>query len=1179
MAKATKKAKSTEKFLGLQETKLLWKKTEPQQWYALLRKLAPDSKWQLSGRTIKGCCPYHQDKTPSFILNFDKCLGKCFGSCGKTVTDLVQLIAKITNDSYAGALTFLNTEFDLTEIYGKSANELTAYHACQEMKKQALVAMRSVASEYLRDKPRHLEYMQPALTYLTRGRGIPLGLIDRLPVVIYPKPEHVKKYMAETYHKLYMDYMKTVDSARWYGSLLFAYNDAPGSISRFKLRLMSPTASETLSKYSSDDPIPEQLARDLLCTKEFTFLNDPYSESLGIFGLHHYSRMVCNSDTNAYITEGEFDALAVMVAQIQEDRRDFVIFAAGGKSGTDLAFLREYGVRCLWVVQDSPSKRGDEFAKSLMRAKGNFVGDTINKALSYKIFQWPATVHGGDLDDAVKLTGYDTMCRYLCAERNTYFLNSYKWAVKMCSDEIAAIKNGYQNKKLLTEATSEAEANVIIANLEDDQRRDVRGAIVNWLGCVHDQIDKLEYTRHFSEKEGIDVTELSEVSTNVYALDTMEGAKARLFADMKKNIELAYYEMKGGGNQFTLWSKTQCVTAAIPMTERGLEQVLSQYIGKDVLSWAKGLLGNSPVLLPKSSGDEIVDNTRMLKNVLFLIQRIFMDEIGNTRHIGSLSTIGQGIHYKYVPQAEAGNYCYFVNGTKAFRGKFGNSSGMPIEWEFLNSVVDGDLLFLLHPSKKWSVIDDVSDLYEGTSVDLKATFEKILKVLDGWKFEHHSLMREYLAAWIMSIPIQKAVGQVNITFFTGESTSGKTSFVKGLLGGYENAGHGVPPILEAARCATDATPAWIYQEMNGTSLLLGLDEAESGQDTDHGDRVHEIQNMMYSIPTGGATTMRGGISADQRVSYFLRMPVIMSGINMNSDPVFLTRVMVVYTKKDPTRRDVGDYMADNFSEREIVQLRKDITTGLLSRIPEIIERKDRLYQTLLTTPTATTVTSRFIISVLTVLTVYEMIGGNPVRMFQEIIEKNRGRLEALHGHDFQSDLLNAVLYTESVAASVEEGVTGKVSPRKLIMESDFVLLNNSSCGVYFIPAKGWIVIVWRLAKYVILDRHGFRGVDEASMVEAVSKNSYVITDISLADHEYIRSFLGITDIKSSSGYTVVDSKYLMDEETQDLIMRRAESSSSKRRQEQNGGANGGPTVPIEAYENEMFADDFGDFTL
>ena len=1177
MAKATKKAKADGKFPGLQETKLLWKKIDPQQWYALLRRLAPDGKWQLSGRTIKGCCPYHHDKTPSFILNFDRAIGKCFGSCGKTVTDLVQLIAKITNDTYAGALTFLNGEFELTKILDGNANELAAYHANQEMKKLALVAMREVASEYLRDKPKHLEYMLPALTYLTKGRGIPLGLIDRLPVVIYPKPEHVKKYLPEMYHKLYVDYMKQVDSPRWYGSLLFAYNDAPGSISRFKLRHMSPDAETVLNKYTADDPIPHNIARDL-CTKEFVFLKDAYTEMLGVFGLHHYSRMVCNADTNAYITEGEFDALAAMVAQIQEDRRDFVIFAAGGKSGTELSFLREYGIRCLWVVQDSPAKRGDDFAKAILRSKHNFLGDSINKALTYKVFQWPTTVRGGDLDDAVHLTGYDTLCRYLCAERDTYFLNSFKWAVKMCGDEIAAIKSGYQNKRLLAEAGSEAEANVIISNIEDDQRRDVRAAILEWLGCVHDQIDKVEYTRHFSEKEGIDVTELSEVSTNVYALDTMEGCMARLRADMKKNIELAYYEMKGAGNQFTLWSKTQCVTAAMPMNDKGLEQVLSQYIGKDVLSWAKGLLGSSPVLLEKTSGSEIKDNTQMLKNVLFMLQRIFMEEIGNTRHVGSLSTLGQGIHFKYVPQAEAGNFCYFVNGTKAFRGKFNNSSGLPIEWEFLNSVVDGDILFLLHPSKRWSVIDDVQDLYAGSGVDLKATFEKILKVLDGWKFEHHSLMREYLAAWIMSIPIQKAVGQVNITFFTGESTSGKTSFVKGLLGGYENAGHGVPPILEAARCATDATPAWIYQEMNGTSLLLGLDEAESGQDTDHGDRVHEIQNMMYSIPTGGATTMRGGISADQRVSYFLRMPVIMSGINMNSDPVFLTRVMVVYTKKDPTRRDVGDYIADNFSEREIVQLRKDITTGLLSRIPEIIERKDRLYQTLLTTPTATTVTSRFITSVLTVLTVYEMVGGDPVRMFQDIIEKNRSRLEALHGHDFQSDLLNAVLYTESVAASVEDGVTGKVSPRKLIMESDFVLLNNSSCGVYFIPAKGWIVIVWRLAKYVILDRHGFRGVDEASMVEAVSKNSYVITEISLADHEYIRSFRGITDIKSASGYTVVDSKYLMDEETQDLIMRRAEREGSKRKPVQ-AGVNDGPEIPIEAYENDTFANDFGDFSL
>ena len=90
--------------------------------------------------------------------------------------------------------------------------------------------------------------------------------------------------------------------------------------------------------------------------------------------------------------------------------------------------------------------------------------------------------------------------------------------------------------------------------------------------------------------------------------------------------------------------------------------------------------------------------------------------------------------------------------------------------------------------------------------------------------------------------------------------------------------------------------------------------------------------------------------------------------------------------------------------------------------------------------------------------------------------------------------------------------------------------------------------------------------------------SYVLPRLREPAHEYIRNFLGITDIKSASGYTVVDSKYLMDEETQDLIMRRAEREAPKKRPDK-PGVNDGPEIPIEAYENDTFENDFGDFSL
>src|SRR3546814_4493920 len=43
--------------------------------------VAKSVKLQKAGREFKGCCPFHNEKTPSFYINDDKAFYHCFG-CG-----------------------------------------------------------------------------------------------------------------------------------------------------------------------------------------------------------------------------------------------------------------------------------------------------------------------------------------------------------------------------------------------------------------------------------------------------------------------------------------------------------------------------------------------------------------------------------------------------------------------------------------------------------------------------------------------------------------------------------------------------------------------------------------------------------------------------------------------------------------------------------------------------------------------------------------------------------------------------------------------------------------------------------------------------------------------------------------------------------------------------------------
>lgn len=1135
---APRKRKTEKALDAFVDIKRLWRKVEPQLWYSLLREVAPQQKWQLNGRTIKGICPYHQDTDPSFVLDFSRGMGKCFGSCEKYVGDIIQLFAKLRGCSYAEALIWLNTKVDLSDVLGDSSEELAKYHHMQEMKKAAAKAFSELCLEYLRDKPAYLAYMTPALVYLEKGRGISTARIPELPVAVFGKPEHVKKHMSVEFHDAYDEYFSEYQKPKFWGSIIFHYNDSPGTISRFKVRHMDTNAESALKRFPDRALMTSDDAKQL-CLKDFTFLKDPYAKQLGVFGLHHYNRMIGKADSAAYITEGEFDALSVMLAQIELERYDVIMLAAGGKSGTALSFLREMGIRTLWVVQDSPAKNGDSVASSVLRSPGNHEGDGVNRPLRYKLFCWPPELPGGDLDEAVQLNGYERVSQYLYLNKNAYFMNALPWVMDKCGKSLNATKEEYNSKILALDSDSptyETEKK----NLLDDKGRIIRDTILDWFKCLHDPSDKLTYTQHYAHQENIDIALLNDVRTSVYSLNTVEGAKECIRQALKDHVEFAFYESGKTQNQFYLWSKKKFELVALPLSDSGMSSVLSQYVGKSMLEWMKSLLGESSVLNDRCKADgPIVVEKQRYANALFIIRQVIEDMTSECRQRSTLRRYGQGIHFYDLPNsAKREGYVYFVNGSKVFRGKYAPESGLPVEWEFLNNVVDDNMLFSLHPSSTWSYVDDVSDLYAGNQVDLPHLYNSIRKILDGWKFEHHEIMRDYIAAYILSIPIQRAIGQVNITFLTGESTSGKTTFLKGLLGGMENSGHDVQPILEAAKFATDATPAWIAQEMDGSSLLLALDEAESGNETEHSTRVNEIQNMFYSIPTGGTTVTRGGSSADQRASYYLRMPVVMGGINMNANPTFLTRVMVIYTQKDPARRAVGDYISDNFSDYEIEEIRKKITVCLLPYLPELIAKKEALGRRLSQAQVATQVTSRFITSVLTVLTVYEFIdpvNNDPVQLFKDIVSKNRSRLEAVSGFDFQSELINAVLYTDAIKTALDDGVTGFTKARSLIKEGDIDILNNSDCGVYCIVERRWIVIVWRLAKYTILQRTPFGRQSEASMKEAVSKNRFVVHGISADDHAYIQEQLGLTDIKSSSEYTVVSLEYLMTKDEQDAM--------------------------------------------
>ena len=238
-----------------------------------------------AGRNFQGLCPFHNDKTPSFVVTPDKQIFKCFG-CGEG-GDVFTFLMKINNQSFSEVID------EQASILGielpKSKNKKFAF---QKAEKERLYDAMAQAEKFFKN---NLTSNEKALEYLEK-RGINEVAIGKFSLGLAPKGSfELKNYLTSLGF--------TVDELSKAG---LVYEKDGNFFDRFKNRIIIPI------KNVNSDTVAFG-ARAIIEGQKPKYINSPesiiYNKSSVLFGLNRAKDAIIKNDSVIFM-EGYFDVIS-----------------------------------------------------------------------------------------------------------------------------------------------------------------------------------------------------------------------------------------------------------------------------------------------------------------------------------------------------------------------------------------------------------------------------------------------------------------------------------------------------------------------------------------------------------------------------------------------------------------------------------------------------------------------------------------------------------------------------------------------------------------------------------------------------------------------------------------------------------------------------------------------------
>jgi len=298
-----------------------------------------------AGRNFKAICPFHSEKTPSFVISPERQIWHCFGACGEG-GDVIKFLMKWENITFVEALKELAKKTGV--VLKKDSFEDKVWK-----KKERFFNMNLLAAEFFAYLLNKEKYGDKAMSYL-KSRDIKMSIIKKFQLGYAPQSwDSLRLFLKK----------KNYTDEEMFENGLLVKGEKSGFYDRFRGRLMFPIKDgrEFIIGFSGRNLDDKD--------KQAKYINTPetpiYHKREMLFGINLAKESI-KKEKNVYIVEGEFD----MITPYQFGFTNFVAIKGTALTNEQLLLLKRYTDKITLTLDADAAglestKRGIEEAERL----------------------------------------------------------------------------------------------------------------------------------------------------------------------------------------------------------------------------------------------------------------------------------------------------------------------------------------------------------------------------------------------------------------------------------------------------------------------------------------------------------------------------------------------------------------------------------------------------------------------------------------------------------------------------------------------------------------------------------------------------------------------------------------------------------------------------------------------